>query len=100
MVEVGERSINEVSEKTLTKDNFSLLLPDLVERSTLLMKMYRETTAIKVVVLKTCQEAQNPERMWRTLLPFYPLDSDYPSLPCQVALEYIGMLIMSCCSSG
>lgn len=94
-----ERSINEVSEKTLPKDNFSLLLPDLVERSTLLMKMYRETTVIKAVVLKTCQETQDCEELWKTLLTFYPLHSDYPNLPCQVALEYIGMLIISCCSS-
>lgn len=53
---------------------------------------------VKAVVLKTCQEAQDPEKVCKTLLPFYPLDSDYLNLPCQVALEYIGMLIMSCCS--
>lgn len=54
----GERSINEVSEK-----NFSLLLPDPVEKSTLLLKICKETTVIKAVVLKTCQEAQDPEKV-------------------------------------
>ncbi|KAF4797877.1 hypothetical protein TURU_070147 [Turdus rufiventris] len=58
VVKGGERSINNVSKK-----NFSLFLPDPVEKSTLLMKIYKETTVIKAVVLKTCQEAQDPEKV-------------------------------------
>lgn len=81
----GERSISEVSEK-----NFSLLLPDLVERSSLLMQMYRETTVVKAVVLKTWQEDQDPEKVWKTLLPFYPLNSDYPNSPCRLLWNTLG----------
>lgn len=66
------------------------MLPDQSERSPcswLKLEIHREATVVKAGVVEACREAQNPEKMWKTLPSSAPMDSDCPNLPCQIALE-------------
>lgn len=48
--------------------------------SWLKLQMYREAIVVKAVVLETHWEIQEPEKMWKTLLPSESMDSNCPNL--------------------